>query len=159
MQLIKRLKKISSLYQSYRFNVEETNWCTRLYISGNFQKPLAFLKTKCIAFLWAKLQSSFSRHILRCLEIRGNCEWFSCFFVLFLPISFKLEARSWQPVGQLSLWTCFVWTTGCFLKIWTSCQHLKKQDILPKKKKNPDFLLFLKNWEIQGYWGWVYKWQ
>lgn len=60
---------------------------------------------------------------------------FVFYMLLVLPISFKLEARSWQPVGQLSLWKCFVWPTGCFLKIWISCQHLKNRTLYQKKKK------------------------
>lgn len=82
---------------------------------------------------------------------------FVFYMFLFLPISFKPEAQSWQPVSQFRLWMCFLWPTGCFSNFWISCRHLKIRRFhspLPhqKEKKNPDFLLFLKNWRIWRHW-------
>ena len=74
---------------------------------------------------------------------------------LFLPISFKLEAKSWQPVSQFRLWMCFLWPTRCFSNFWISCQHWKiRRNPFPHShtKKNQDFLLFLKNWRIWRHW-------
>lgn len=141
---------MSSFHQSYGFNLEETVTDLGNYKVHLWQLPeaLAFLKTRCTVFC-GRLSQSSSISFLWCLEIRGNSEWCSCFLFLFfnlllvLPISFKPEAKSWQPVGQFSLWMCFVWLAGCFFKFSISCQHLKKKIKRFHQKKKSGFPAFL----------------